>query len=222
MEGKIYDEIFTKKLLKKYVIISTAVLFSLISLVLSPLFSATANNIAYKYTAIPEIILILIELLRLAATVLSFSAVIFSVRKFGAKASSGLALIYIIALFIKCAADAAMTVIIFNVLNVSEIISITTTFFIDLAIFLIAILFAYGSYKKKNNVNGTIIKTGILIALSKIIPRIFYDISYGAPTDLTDLLWMVTYYLSDVLTGAVFAVLSIFLLKYLHKKTTAG
>lgn len=41
----------------------------------------------------------------------------------------------------------------------------------------------------------------ILLVAFRVIGRLIYDFHYGAPTDLTDALWMALYYSADVLIG---------------------
>jgi hypothetical protein len=59
---------------------------------------------------------------------------------------------------------------------------------------------------------------GILLASIKIITRIIYDIGYGAPINVLDLLRMMVFYLSDVLICAVTYLLSLLVLLSVDKK----
>ena len=69
------------------------------------------------------------------------------------------------------------------------------------------------SFKKKldfasvfspaNPLHVSALFTSIMISSVNVLQRIVYDIFYGAPTDLSELLIMIAYYLIDVLLGLV-------------------
>lgn len=69
-----------------------------------------------------------------------------------------------------------------------------------------------------NPIQSVAMKTGILLSATKVFTRILYDLQAGAPRSLTDLLWMVTYYASDLLIGVVFYALSLLLISYIDTK----
>ena len=74
-------------------------------------------------------------------------------------------------------------------------------------------------YSKRNPLQRVALKTGIMLSVIKIITRIRYDIMYGAPSGISEILIMVVYYLSDVLVFAVFyAICWIFLSKLCSQK----
>jgi hypothetical protein len=54
----------------------------------------------------------------------------------------------------------------------------------------------------------------LLMGVIRIIGRVIYDIGYGAPTDLIDILWMILYYSLDVFIG----VACYFVLLYILRK----
>ena len=85
----------TRKKLFLYLLISITVLFSLISLVLSPLYTVATSNIAYMYSLLPSIILILTDMLNFLAMVISFSIIVYTIIKFGMRTSSSFVLTYI-------------------------------------------------------------------------------------------------------------------------------
>ena len=52
---------------------------------------------------------------------------------------------------------------------------------------------------------------GILMGSVHMLTRIIYDIFYGLPTTLADMLWMITYYLSDIVTAFIMYVVALFI-----------
>ena len=56
---------------------------------------------------------------------------------------------------------------------------------------------------KNDPLRASALLGAILISFVRVVSRISYDISYGAPTDQADLLWMIAYYSLDILIGVV-------------------
>lgn len=59
-----------------------------------------------------------------------------------------------------------------------------------------------------NPVQKSVFFAAVLPAAVRVLSRIIFDLFYGAPTDLLDLLWMTTYYLLDLL-GIVIGIIVI-------------
>lgn len=214
-------DIKTKKRLSAYLLVTSAVTFALISLVFSPITSILSNNIVYAYTLLPDILIFFTDLLNLLALSGCFSIIIYSVLKLGMTSSASLIVTYISAVFLKYTADMTVSYLLFNSIDPSVIMSYAASFIVDFIIVLIIAFIAYSSHRKGTSPKITAVRSGIVISLSKVIARVIYDISYGPPEDLTDLLWMITYYLSDMLVGVIFVLLSLLIFKYLSKKETA-
>jgi hypothetical protein len=73
-------------------------------------------------------------------------------------------------------------------------------------------------YTSSNPLQKASLLTGILLASIKVLTRVVYDIGYGAPTSILDLLRMIVYYLSDVLICVVIYLVSLLLIMYFDKK----
>ena len=56
-------------------------------------------------------------------------------------------------------------------------------------------------FSKKNPIHICAVFAGALISFVNISQRISYDVFYGMPSDLSDILTMIAYYISDVLLG---------------------
>lgn len=211
----------TRKKLFLYLLISITVLFSLISLVLSPLYTVATSNIAYMYSLLPSIILILTDMLNFLAMVISFSIIVYTIIKFGMRTSSSFVLTYIIACFLKYTLDMLLSYLILKRVDVYTIVNSVGAFFIDLLLILIAAFIAYARYKKDRSLKSAAIGCSILVATSKVISRAIYDISMGPPTDVTDLIWMIVSYASDLIIGVIFLIFTFLIFNFLKKKETA-
>lgn len=211
----------TRKKLFLYLLISITVLFSLISLVLSPLYTVATSNIAYMYSLLPSIILILTDMLNFLAMVISFSIIVYTIIKFGMRTSSSFVLTYIIACFLKYTLDMLLSYLILKRVDVYTIVNSVGAFFIDLLLIFIAAFIAYARYKKDRSLKSAAIGCSILVATSKVISRAIYDISMGPPTDVTDLIWMIVSYASDLIIGVIFLIFTFLIFNFLKKKETA-
>ena len=210
-----------KKKLFWNLLITATVLFTIISLVLSPIISVISNNIVYAYTLLPDVLILLTDILNLIALSVCSAIIIYSITKFGMQASSSLLTVYVSAFFLKYSADMLVSYLILHTLDASVIISYAMAFLIDLILILIIAFIAYRAYRSESTRKKVAVTSAIIVSLSKVLSRIIYDISYGAPTDLSDLIWMIVYYLSDLLVGAIFVLISMHVFKHLTKKETA-
>ncbi len=71
---------------------------------------------------------------------------------------------------------------------------------------------------KNDPLRASALLSAVLISAVRVASRISYDISYGAPTDRADLLWMIAYYTIDILIGVV----AYFAMLYIIIKMVAG
>ena len=58
-------------------------------------------------------------------------------------------------------------------------------------------------FSPKNPLHVSALFSGAMISVVNVLQRIVYDVFYGAPMDLSDLLIMIAYYLIDILLGLV-------------------
>ena len=68
-------------------------------------------------------------------------------------------------------------------------------------------------YSKENPLQTCALWSGIILSAVKIVSRILYDIGYGAPSGIMEILIMVVYYGSDIVLGLLFYLGSLFVLK---------
>lgn len=74
-------------------------------------------------------------------------------------------------------------------------------------------IFPFGKFFDRSNpLQKASLYMGILLSVIKILTRIWYDLYYGAPGSATDFIWMIVYYLSDILTGFIAYLVSLLVL----------
>lgn len=56
---------------------------------------------------------------------------------------------------------------------------------------------------RRNVLQKSALYTGLTLSVFKIVSRIIYDISYGAPDSLTQVFWMIFYYIADIVVGLI-------------------
>ena len=61
--------------------------------------------------------------------------------------------------------------------------------------------------------------TGILLSAIKILTRLRYDIAFGLPSGPADTIWMIAYYISDILIAVLVYAASLLIFSYLERKT---
>jgi len=79
------------------------------------------------------------------------------------------------------------------------------------------LIFPYRKVALKNDpLRFSAFLIALILGAIRIISRIIYDFSYGAPGDIGDLLWMIAYYTTDVLIG----VAGYFVMLYIVRRLT--
>lgn len=73
-------------------------------------------------------------------------------------------------------------------------------------------------YSKGNPLQRILLLSGVMLILVNVGMRVFYDISYGAPSGAAEVFLMAAYYLSDVLKGVVFYAAACFFTSRFVKK----
>ncbi len=245
---------YIKKVLLKYVLLSTIVFWGISSLVLSPLYVITASNVLHRSTNIPEIFEILIQVCDIAVYSVCFSAIVYSIYRFKLANSFSLVMTYCAAIFLRYTANIVMTLVLDGTISVSEDVVVSVVYFLLDASLLFLISFITSSifkkfyiwatekeksnlilgiknqsirsylfpfdkiYSRSNPLQRSALTIGIMLALVKIFSRILYDIYVGFPTTFTDGIWMVVYYVADVLICLVVYLISLLVFARLDKK----
>lgn len=71
----------------------------------------------------------------------------------------------------------------------------------------------------KNPLHHSAALTGIVLSATKILTRIRFDIAHGAPSGAADAIWMIAYYISDLLIAVLVYATSLLVFSYLERKT---
>ncbi len=234
-------------------LICCSAFFSLLTFILSPIYSAISANIVFYTTLLPDILDVLIQLLEIAAFASCYSIVILSVTAKGASASCGVCWIYVAACTVRRAAAAVITYIQYGSLPSEEVASLMLYLSLETVQIFLVLLFAYQSsknwrasvkaakkaalktggsvnadislnpaYSSINPLKNTAFKAGVMLAVIKILSRIVYDVTYGAPNGLSEILIMTVYYLSDVLIAIIFYAMCLFIMKWIYNSVNVS
>lgn len=76
-----------------------------------------------------------------------------------------------------------------------------------------------GTLSMKNPLQASAVLCGIVILLARVIGRIIYDVSYGAPTGAADVAWMVFYYLGDITVSVLCCALIMLIIRRMDCRT---
>ena len=68
-----------------------------------------------------------------------------------------------------------------------------------------------------NPLHRSALFTGIILSAIKIVSRILFDIAYGAPKTLSDALWMIAYYISDILIAIIVYAISLYMFTHFNE-----
>ena len=233
--------------LSQAMIFSCMIIFSLITFLLTPIYTFVASDIVTGVTILPDAIKIILNLLEISAFAFCYSLIIFSTVTFSKKKALSLCIIYISACFIRRAASLLVTLFVDGYIISTDVFSVLLYFILEVVqVFIVFIMarsvakkhiltstgikssavkdggnrsFSFtGVYSRSNPFQNCALKAGALIAIIKIFTRIVYDIDYGAPQSLSDGLTMAIYYISDIFICVIFYVLSWLILSGLVKK----
>ncbi|MBR2387267.1 MAG: hypothetical protein IKB02_00715 [Clostridia bacterium] len=193
--------------------VAAALISTVIYLLLSAVYTVLASNLVYNsYLTVIDVVLWLVNVL--SYTVI-FSILIISVSRNGVKRTLPLIFSYCgIVLFKNLSASVLNGVILGVGLSAPDLLYPLLVWLFDVILAFAVLLVAFF---KSNNLSAVALICGVLLSATTLLPRIIYDIGYGAPSGTEDLLVMITAYASDLLVIAVFYFVSHFLFKYLQR-----
>ncbi|MBO5416238.1 MAG: hypothetical protein J6A83_06375 [Clostridia bacterium] len=73
-------------------------------------------------------------------------------------------------------------------------------------------------FSAKNPLHISALVTGIILSLVKIATRVWFDLYIGAPSSAADAMWMVAYYLSDILIALIVYAISLYIFAHFDAK----
>ena len=229
---------------KKKLTVQLAVWLFVIALfyaaVCTPISRVVASDILLADTVVPLIIDVLGLLCNYLFYWAAFAFLLYAVFRLEIKNSIPLLAVYAGAVVFRYLANQIADFCVFGFPSVNDFFSLYLPYclidmLLDLAQIAVAVLLILCLKKRAANAQTavfeelpvtklfdykkTVLRAGVLLgiipATAQLISRVIYDIWYGAPTGLADLLWMIVSYLSDlafVLIG--YAVIVLFLNRF--------
>lgn len=182
-------------------------------LLLSAIYIILGSNIVYaSYISLVELFIWIVNVLSYAVI---FSFFIYFVSKDGIKKSLVPVFLYCAIILIKnLSVPIINSIILGNGLDVPDIMYPLLVWLFDVVL-AFAVLFISAVKRHPRSVIALIV--GILLSATTLLPRIAYDIDYGAPSSAQDLFVMVLAYASDLLVIAIVYFVSHFVFKYLQR-----
>ena len=236
MKNKNNVKIFKPRI---FLIAFCAAVFLLMEAVFTSIYIFVYSDITLSSGILPVILELLMKFIEIFAFGVCYALVIFYAITDTRKMAFSLCGIYVCATLLRRALSLAISYLNYGFIDGSDIynVSVYSVFEILQILFvLISALIVSRSYTQKNaidNVNGKFyanvyskgnpfkkcaITAGIMLAAVNVGMRIFYDVSYGAPDGIGEVLIMTAYYLSDVLAGVLLCAVCLFSLVKLSKK----
>lgn len=226
---------FIKKKLSIILTVSISAVFLLSTLLLSPLLIITSSDVIYQGTLWPDLIELLIGICDISAYAIGFSVIIYSIYRLSSREAIRSIVIYCTAVLLKYTVNIVVTTLFESRFDISYLAWPVLYFFFDLIIVFCVYFIARASFKSTgsfqkdllpfntffsshNPLQVSVLKVGVLLAAIKIATRLVYDFSYGLPQDIIDALWMLAYYISDILICIVVYLISLLIFIKLNKK----
>ena len=228
-----------KKRLMFYIILSTAILFGISCFLLSPLYVIMSSDVLFQGNILIDLINIFNQISYILVYAVCFSTIIYSLYHFNTKSSILLIAVYCIAVLLRYIINIIVQAIIDGAFPlITELSPVLYNYILELiTVFGVVVIAHLVFYTKKDEKKGrkkflpfskfyshsnllqrSSLYVGIFLAILKIITRIVYDLGYGAPTDIYDLLRMITYYISDLLICLIIYLLSLLVIINIDKK----
>ena len=219
----------TTKALAKVLSLSLLILCP-IYLVLSITYSIFYSDIVFSIGILPKVLTILVVLCDIVSYAVCFSIFIYSVYRRGFKSTLPLIGLYGGIVLLKYLATVLLHTLIFR--YSPDFFSAIVSWILDIlvlaaALFIITVSISKrqenavdfsGIFSKENPLQITSLFIGIFISAIKLIQRILFDIGYGAPDDILEVLWMSVSYLSDILICFIVYIVCNFTIKRIYNK----
>lgn len=228
------DNSFDAKIFHPFILITMycAIMYTVIQLILTPIYTVVLSDITLKMTVLPRVIYIVLSLAETVTFALCYSIIIYTAIMKSTKTAIGACGIYFAASVVRRIGALLVSLIMYNYIDKRDIINILIPIIIEtiqIAIVLISAHFLARSFRKNKKgcprsddpsikfikvytpsnplMTGALIG-GIMLSAVNIAMRIYSDIGYGAPDDVAEILVMAVYYISDILICALFYAMS--------------
>ena len=221
-----------KKRMRRQVALTSIVFFS-VYLILSIVYDMVCSDIVMSITALPTVLNAMVSLCDVAAYGACFALLLYSIYTTSTKASLPLVYVYCAAVLAKYIANIALHIIVFKYAPyLTEYIYVFIIWALEVLL-TIAVLFiikiSLSKQKEKtvefkklfssdNPLQVTSLAIAVLLSAIKIVQRLIYDVSYGAPSGILEILWMFVAYLSDILVCPIVYLVCHLTIKRIYNK----
>ena len=205
-----------------------AVMYILTQLVLTPIYTVVLSNRVYQTTFLPYLLKLSLSLAEVLTFGLCYSVLIYTTVTRRYRTAFAVCGIYIAASVIRRIAALGVSFFMYGFVDTRDIFNVSLPVAIEAIQIFIVFWITYlscRSYKqalsaliaKRGNAGGLdkpgfesksplfigSLASAIMLATVNVSMRIYSDIGYGAPADLSEILVMIAYYLFDILLGVI-------------------
>lgn len=155
--------------LSQAMIFSCMIIFSLITFLLTPIYTFVASDIVTGVTILPDAIKIILNLLEISAFAFCYSLIIFSTVTSSKKKALSLCIIYISACFIRRAASLLVTLFVDGYIISTDVFSVLLYFILEVVQVFIVFIMARSVAKKhilaSTGIKSSAVKDGGVIGI---------------------------------------------------------
>lgn len=216
------------------------VLILLYAVVCTPINLIMTSNVLMMETVLPIALDVLMNFMNFAFYWVSFAYLIRFLYQYGFSKSKGFVGFYCVLVAARYTANLVMSFTVIGFPPLDSFISFYLPFFfldifLDLLQLLLAFVLsncvakltkngieAYMPFEKiincKNDLSKNLLRVACIPATLSLLARLFYDFHYGLPVNLIDLIWMITYYLSDLLSVLIGYIVMLLVLNRIYAR----
>lgn len=238
MSFSLMEQIRKRRILKGYLIFAF-VLTTVYAVVCTPLNLILTSNVLMMKTILPITLDVVMSFMNFAFYWGSFAYLLFYLYQEGLSASKPFLISYVALVFYRYITSMLASFLVLGFPPFDSFLSFTLPYFLfDIFMDLLQLtvlcflshkvssqggmLKAYMPFQKtfdrQNALCLNILKAALIPAIISILSRLIYDVNYGFPKDTADLIWMLTYYLADLLCILVGYIVIMLFLNSLYLK----
>ena len=223
-----------KKKMRQHIALASLVFFS-VYLALSIVYDMVCSDIVLSITLLPTALNTMVSLCDVVAYGVCFSLLLYSIYVIGVKPSLSLVYVYCGAVLVKYIANIALHILVFkSAPYVADYIYVLIIWALEVLL-TVAVLFiikisltkqqgktvAFTKlFSTSNPLQVTSLAIAVFISATKLVQRLVYDISYGAPSGISEFLWILGAYLSDILILFIVYLVCNFTIRHIYNKNS--
>ena len=229
-------------MIKRLTVLLSIVAFGLASLnsfVILPINYNIINNIVYNLTVLPLVLQFLSSVTELIVFWCALAILIYGISVMGLRKSRPLIVTYGLAIVYKHLINFVLDCFRFGALQLSLLSSVSFNVIMEVLIATVVIVLSHKFAKENsrlgdrqrvhlfpfrkildtdNPIQRAALAATLTITIPRIVSRIIFDIAVGFPTSIPDLLWMIVYYLLDIVTGVVGYLVMVYVIMSIEQK----